>query len=298
VRNTIAGILNLNKPSGMTSRGAVDLVARLVRPAKAGHAGTLDPLASGVLVVCIGKATRLIEFVQQMPKRYRAAFLLGCSSPTEDIEGEVTELADPPIPTRDQVESACAGFSGIIEQRPPTFSAIKVGGQRAYDLARSGKEVALKSRPVTVYELFVRDFVYPRLELDIQCSAGTYVRSLGRDLAESLGTAAVMSELVRTEIGPFRLEQAVDPRQFPPSQLEKALQPPEAALPNLLRLVLDEHEIDLLAHGRSVHPPDSAGPLPIGSLVVALNQQQNMIGVLTYQLDGTLTPNINFIGKG
>jgi tRNA pseudouridine55 synthase len=292
------GILNLNKPSGMTSRRAVDLVARLVRPAKAGHAGTLDPLASGVLVVCIGKATRLIEFIQQMPKRYRATFLLGGSSPTEDVESEITELADPSIPTRDQIERACAVFTGVIQQRPPAFSALKVGGRRAYDLARSGEEVVLQPRPVTIYELTVRDFAYPRLEFDIQCSAGTYVRSLGRDLAESMGTAAVMSELVRTEIGPFRLQQAIDPCQLTVSQLHNAVLPPEAALPNLPQLVLDEHEINCIAHGRFLTAPDAAQLLTLGSLAVAVDQHRKMVAVVKRQTDGAFVPYINFVGKG
>jgi len=149
------GILNLNKPAGVTSRRVVDDVQRLVRPAKVGHAGTLDPLATGVLVVCTGAATRLIEYVQQMPKSYTGTFLLGRQSPTEDVDGEVTELDSPPVPSWPEIEAAVRAFEGRIEQRPPAFSALKVGGRRAYDLARRGKSVELKSRPVTIHRISI-----------------------------------------------------------------------------------------------------------------------------------------------
>ena len=182
----------------MTSRRAVDLVERLARPAKAGHAGTLDPLATGVLVVCVGAATRLIEYVQRMPKRYRATFLLGRQSPTEDIEGEVTELPDAPIPTLDEIAAAAGRFVGRIAQRPPAFSALKVAGRRAYKLARAGQPPQLAPRPVEIFAAEIKSYQYPELVMEVECGSGTYIRSLGRDLAESLGTAAVMSALVRT----------------------------------------------------------------------------------------------------
>ncbi len=149
------GLLNLNKSSGMTSRRAVDIVQRLVRPAKAGHAGTLDPLASGVLVVCVGAATRLIEYVQQMPKHYTGTFLLGRHSPTEDIEGEVTLLDNPPVPSLDAILAAACTLTGTIQQRPPDFSALKVQGRRAYDLARRGETVDLQPRTIVVHSIAV-----------------------------------------------------------------------------------------------------------------------------------------------
>ena len=147
----VSGLLNVDKPAGITSRDAVDLVQRLARPAKVGHAGTLDPLATGVLVICVGSATRLIEYVQRMPKRYVGTFLLGRSSATEDVDGPITLLADPPIPATDQVEAAAEKFVGSLLQRPPVFSALKLAGRRAYDLARRGEAVELKPRPIEVY---------------------------------------------------------------------------------------------------------------------------------------------------
>src|SRR5215213_4779856 len=140
------GLLNVNKPPGVTSREAVDRVERLVRPAKAGHAGTLDPLATGVLVICVGQATRLIRFVQRMPKRYRATFLLGYSSESDDTEREVVAIPNAVVPTRSMIDFVLPQFLGEIQQRPPAYSAIKVAGRRAYKLARRGKEVELAAR--------------------------------------------------------------------------------------------------------------------------------------------------------
>jgi len=246
------GLLNINKPSGITSRDVVNHVQRIVRPAKAGHAGTLDPLASGVLVVCVGPATRLIDYVQQGAKRYRATFLLGRQSDTEDIEGEVTVLASAPAPTRDEIVRAAASFVGEIRQRPPAYSALKVGGRRAYDLARAGKEVELAERPVKVYSIDVLDYDYPSLSLDIRCGAGTYVRSLGRDLAASLGTAAVMSALVRTEVGSFRLEDACELEDIRGETLGDLLLPPRRAVADLPVVILTADEIHRLSHGMPV----------------------------------------------
>lgn len=248
----LVGLLNINKRPGLTSRRVVDQVARLVRPAKAGHAGTLDPLATGVLIVCIGQATRLIEYVQQMPKRYRATFLLGRSSPTEDIEGDVTMLANPTQPSLAEVQLAAGRFIGQIEQRPPAFSALKVAGRRAYALARAGQSVELQARKITIHELHVVRYEYPELEIDIACSSGTYVRSLGRDLAESLGTAAVMSALARTAIGPFVVEHAVSTDVLTPANLETHLIDPLLALSNMPRRVLADDELARLWQGRTI----------------------------------------------
>jgi tRNA pseudouridine55 synthase len=281
----------------MSSRQAVDLVKRLVRPAKVGHAGTLDPLASGVLVVCIGKATRLIEFVQQMPKRYQATFLLGRTSPTDDLEGEITELIDPPIPSRTQIERACEQSIGTIQQRPPAYSAIKVGGRRAYDLARGGKTVELAPRPVSIQGIEILSYEYPRLVINVRCGAGTYIRSLGRDLAQSIGTGAVMSELTRLAIGPFEIGKSIDPHGLTHSQFAAGLLPPQAALADLPEVVLGAPEVDLLAHGRLLNRSDQR--LAVAHpLFVALDENRRMVAVLKRRDDGALAPYINFVGKG
>ncbi|MGW8256179.1 MAG: tRNA pseudouridine(55) synthase TruB [Thermoguttaceae bacterium] len=249
---TLSGILNIDKPSGITSRRAVDMVKRLVRPAKVGHAGTLDPLASGVLIVCIGAATRLIEYVQRMPKSYTGTFLLGRHSATEDVEGEVIELADPPIPSREQIEQAAKSITGNVLQRPPAFSALKVKGQRAYHLARKGKTVELQARPITIHRISVQFYDYPQLTLEVDCGSGTYIRSLGRDLAALLGTSAVMSALKRTAIGRFRLCEARQPADLTSENLAANMLPMLCAVEHMPRVELSTAQIEHIRHGRPI----------------------------------------------
>jgi tRNA pseudouridine55 synthase len=285
------GLVNIHKPTGVTSRDAVNVVARLARPAKCGHAGTLDPLAEGVLVVCVGPATRLIEYVQRMPKRYRGEFLLGRASPTEDVEGPVTELADPPVPAREQLEAAARRLVGTIEQRPPQYSALKVGGRRAYDEARRGETIELAPRPVTVYELAVAEFDYPRVVLDVCCGGGTYVRSLGRDLAESVGTAAVMSALVRTAIGPFTLDDAIRLAEVNVETLSGALSSPLVALGEMPRRVLDEAELAEVAAGRFIAARHDDQAEPLGDEVAAVDASGDLRAILVRRGDGRWGPN-------
>ena len=284
------GLLNANKPSGMTSRDVVNRIQRLVRPLKAGHAGTLDPLASGVLVVCVGAATRLMEYVQRMPKRYRATFLLGRESPTEDIDGPVTELAEPPIPTLDQLGAAALALTGEIQQRPPAFSALKVAGRRAYDLARAGKPVDLQPRPVTVYRLDVEAYHYPDLQLAVECGSGTYVRSLGRDLAASLGTAAVMSQLTRTAIGSFTVEEAAPLDALDPDHWTDHLLPPLRAVEMLPRVALTDAEIVRVRSGQAIamQPPreDAKG-------VAAVSAVGQLVAILVARGSGLWGPACN-----
>ena len=195
---TLFGLLNIDKPRGLTSRDAVNRVERLVRPAKAGHAGTLDPLATGVLVICVGQATRLIQYVQQMRKQYRATFLLGCTSESDDTERELVAIPNAIVPTLEQIDAALPQFMGDIQQRPPAHSAIKIGGKRAYKLARKGADFELAERTVTIHQINLLRYEYPELELDVECGSGTYIRSLGRDLGAASGIGGVMSALERT----------------------------------------------------------------------------------------------------
>lgn len=174
------GVLIVDKPAGVTSRDVVDRIERLVRPAKAGHAGTLDPLATGVLVICVGQATRLIRFVQQMRKQYQATFLLGRQSETDDIEKDVIAIPDAVEPTRALLDHVLPRFVGEIQQRPPAHSAIKIAGRRAYKLARKGADFELAARTVTIHQIDVRRYEYPELELAIECGSGTYIRARPR----------------------------------------------------------------------------------------------------------------------
>jgi tRNA pseudouridine55 synthase len=243
-------VLNLNKPSGMTSRDAVDLVAKRLRRVKVGHAGTLDPLASGVLVVCVGAATRLIEYVQRLPKTYRTVVRLGARSDTLDADGQVVESADPPIPAEDEIRKALATQVGTIEQVPPQYSALKVGGRRAYDLARAGQEVELAARPVTIERVELVGYAWPRLELEVDCGAGTYIRSIARDVGEALGCGGLVEVLVRTRIGPFTLADAIDPTAVAPDAWLTTLRPAVEAVAGLPRLDLSADEVARVVRGQ------------------------------------------------
>lgn len=285
------GLLNLNKPVGLTSRQAVNQLQRLSRGTKFGHAGTLDPLASGVLVVCAGAATRLIQYVQQMPKHYTGTFLLGRRSPTEDVDGDVRELDDPPVPSLDQIVLAARRLTGRIEQRPPAYSALKVEGRRAHALARKGHEVELKPRPVTVYRLEVVAYDYPEFRLEIECGSGTYVRSLGRDLAESLGTAAVMSGLVRTGIGSFDINESVELSELSRGGWTGYLLPPLRAVELLPRVELNAQEIAEVRAGRAI--PGSDRSSGTGDMA-ALDAAGRLVAILVARGPGLLGPSLNF----
>jgi tRNA pseudouridine55 synthase len=284
------GLLNLNKPVGRSSRAAVDHVARLVRPDRAGHAGTLDPLASGVLVMCVGQATRLIGYVQQMPKRYTGTFLLGRHSPTEDVEGEVTVEPDAPRPTAAEISRAAAGLTGEILQRPPAYSAIKVAGRRSYDLARAGKPVELKPRPVTVHGIEIVAYEYPQLVLDIECGSGTYVRSLGRDLAAAVGTSAVMSALIRTAVGGFRLAEACDLGELTRENIDQKLLPALSAVESLPRVSLDEVQLKRIGHGLSIELPQQGASAELA----AIASSGQLAAILQRRVDGSFGPRHNF----
>jgi len=278
---TPCGFLNIDKPSGLTSRDVVNRVQRLSRRLKAGHAGTLDPLASGVLVVGVGAATRLVRYVQAMRKQYRATFLLGRESPTEDVEGPVTPWPDPPVPSLDQLRAAAASLVGEIRQRPPLYSALKVQGRRAYDLARAGEAFDLQPRTVTIYQMEIQRYEYPELDLWVECSSGTYVRSLGRDLAASLGTAAVMARLTRIAVGSFRLEDATPLDRLDPTRWPDFLTPPLRAVEDLPRLPLTREEVRRLQFGQAIarEVPGLAGEVagigPDGQLAAILSPRGN-----------------------
>jgi tRNA pseudouridine55 synthase len=270
------GILNIDKPAGMTSRDVVNGVQRLVRPHKVGHAGTLDPLATGVLVVCLGKATRLIEYVQQQRKQYVGAFEFGLTSDTEDVEGEVQRAAGAAEPSIDEIQLALPRFLGEISQRPPAYSALKVGGKRAYALARRGETVNLAPRQITIHRLTLVEYRYPRLVLDIVCGSGTYVRSLGRDIAESLNSCAVMTSLRRTAVGRFRSEQSVPFSELNAESIDAHIISPLMALEQLRRITLSAAEQNELVHGRRI----ANQGLPPGSQAAGITHDGHLIAIL------------------
>lgn len=271
-RGELSGLLVLDKPGGMTSRDAINRVQRtLPRRTKIGHTGTLDPLATGVLVVCIGQATRLAEYVQAMGKTYRSTFLLGVTSDTDDADGTITPRPDTRPAALTDIEAALSRFVGDIDQVPPAYSAMLTGGQRAYDLARSGGEVELKARRVTVYGIDVLRYEWPHLEIEVRCGKGTYIRSLARDLGEALGCGGLVAVLRRTRVGPFAVEQAV-PLDADLTTITEKLRPMPEALSELPHVSLGSSEVARLRHGQSVAVIASPGE-------VALLQGETLIGV-------------------
>jgi tRNA pseudouridine55 synthase len=252
------GLLVLDKPGGLTSRAVVDQVQRwFPRGTRVGHTGTLDPLATGVLVVCVGVATRLTEYVQDMDKVYGASLLLGARSDTDDADGTVTPAAVDQPPDRDAVLRSVQEFIGKIDQLPPAYSAARVSGRRAYDLARRGAEVALRPRRVRIYGIDVLAYDYPRLELEVRCGKGTYIRSLARDLGERLGCGALVRTLRRTRVGPFTAADALSVDTDPATARSRLL-PPAAAVAQLPRVTLAGDAAARLRQGQAVPIGDAA----------------------------------------
>lgn len=229
----VHGLLNLCKPAGMTSRDVVDAVCRAADTGRVGHAGTLDPLATGVLVLCVGWTTRLISCIQEQRKTYRAEFLLGKRSDTDDVTGQVQEVAFPTVPARSDMEAALAQFVGTIEQVPPQYSAVRVGGRRAHQQARRGNRVEIPARRVEVYRIDLLAYEFPRLSVEIECGSGMYVRSIGRDIGELLGCGAVMCNLVRSRIGEFDIDSALELGRLCSETLRMHLLPPTMAVSHL-----------------------------------------------------------------
>ncbi|WP_261344279.1 tRNA pseudouridine(55) synthase TruB [Stieleria varia] len=251
---SLFGFLNCNKPKGMTSRDLVNIVQGQLRGrrCKVGHCGTLDPLAEGVLVVGLGPAVRLVPMVQDQAKHYRGTFQLGAQSPTGDLEFEPTLYPDLPQPTADQLRAAATGLTGLITQVPPAYSAVRVDGRRAYDRVRSGQSVEMPSRTVRIDQLDVLDYEFPIMELDVVCGSGTYMRSLGMDLAQAVGSTAVMTSLTRVGVGPFRLEDSISVEQIRRGPLEDLLMPPALAVVNLPQFSVGPEDDERLGNGQTV----------------------------------------------
>ena len=288
------GILNLDKPTGITSRDVVNRVQRAIRPEKCGHAGTLDPLATGVLIVGIGRATRLISYVQQLRKTYVGTFLLGYASDTDDTDGQVECRSDAPLVDREQIEAILPQLEGTVMQAPPAYSAVKIAGQRAYARARAGESVAPAPRPVAIYALRLMEFAYPKFQLHVTCGSGTYIRAIGRDLAARLGTTAVMSGLQRTAIGPFQREDALSAENLSRDGIEAALHPPLAALVGMPTVTLDHREVAEVRSGRILFPGAAwpTGPGPTDEMV-GLNERGELQAILRRR-GGGWGPKLNF----
>ena len=251
----VDGWVNLDKPVGMTSTQAIGKIRRLLGAQKAGHAGTLDPLASGVLPIALGEATKTIPYMQDALKTYGFTVTWGEQRSTDDREGEVIASSDV-RPARVDIEAALPAFIGDIEQVPPQFSAIKVDGQRAYDLARDGETLDLKARPVFIESLDLIDAEGDSASFVMLCGKGTYVRSLARDLALKLGTFGYVSALERRAVGGFSIENAISleklERMDHSAARNEALQPVQAVLDDIPALSLKQDEIVSLKNGQAL----------------------------------------------
>jgi tRNA pseudouridine55 synthase len=236
-------------------------VRRLAGQKRVGHAGTLDPAAEGVLPVLLGRATRLADFVGEGRKEYRGVVALGSATATDDAEGDVVATAPVPAVSRDELEAVLSGFRGEIQQVPPAYSAVKVAGKRSYAVARAGGSVELAARTVTIYRLDVTHQGGSSLSLVVECSRGTYIRSLARDIARALGTVGHLRSLVRTRVGGFRIEDALTLEQIEERGVSAALLPPEAGIPDAPRVDGGEQLLKALGYGQTV--PWEGEPAPL-----------------------------------
>lgn len=248
------GFLNIDKSGGMTSHDVVGRVRRLAGQKRVGHGGTLDPAATGVLPVALGDATRLLEFLVEGRKRYRALIKLGVVTTTDDAEGAV--VAEQPVPAIAEAEllATLATFVGAIQQIPPMYSAIQVGGRRLYDLAREGTTIELAPRTVEIDQLTLLGWESPLLSLDVTCGKGTYIRALARDLGAAIGCGAHLQALRRTAVGALTSETGVslDALAADPALLAERLLPPEAAVAHLPRVELDDESARLVRNGMPI----------------------------------------------
>lgn len=257
IRNAISGILVVDKPVGLTSHDVVQIIRTGTGIRRAGHTGTLDPHASGVLVVLIGPAVRLSEYVSASDKRYQAIIRLGSSTDTYDGEGRFTQQTNQPVNvTEEQFETTLKSFIGEIEQTPPAYSAVKVNGRRSYDMARKGEEVELEPRKIQVYHLEILEWAPPEVVIDAHCSSGTYVRSLANDVGNALGCGAYLVGLRRTKSGRFSLRDAIPLRKlqeaFAAGNWYQYLIPAAEALADWEGLELNPDQVDEVRHGHRI----------------------------------------------
>ena len=305
----IDGILVVSKPAGPTSHDIVALVRRLTSVRRVGHGGTLDPFAMGVLPVFLGRATRMVEYHLADEKAYSASVVFGARSTTDDIDGEMTP-AETPTPDRAAVEAALASFRGQIEQVPPDHSAVHVGGKRAYEVARRGEKPELRSRQVTIHSLELTgwdtaDVTRPLAEIEVRCSAGTYIRSLARDVGERLGCGAYLGALTRTASGPFRMDAAhsLDTvrEELAAGRTERLLLSPDAGLEHSPMVQVPGKDREALARGQIIRvrgqvsgPADPAAVLDDAE-VVRVVDEAGRLAAMAHVKKGRLYPDKVFI---
>ena len=288
----ITGILLLDKPAGLTSNAVLQRVRRLYRADKAGHTGSLDPLATGLLPICLGEATKLSGYLLDADKRYVVRAAVGKATATGDAEGPVVRESDPAGLTRAALAALLPQFTGAIRQRPPMYSALKHQGQRLYELARQGQEVEREARPVHVASLELLDFGPGFFELDVRCSKGTYIRSLVEDLAAAAGQCAHVATLRRLEAGPFRAAGMVAPATLEQAAgqgleaLDALLLDPLAGLADWVRVTVTAPEAARLAQGQPIRLAAVPRPGP----VAVVDDRPALLGLAEVDAERVLRP--------
>ena len=286
IKNAISGVLVVDKPVGMTSHDVVQAIRNGTGLRRAGHTGTLDPRASGVLVILVGPAVRLSEYVSASDKRYQAIIRLGSTTDTFDSEGKFTRSDTPVNVTEAQFEEVLQTFVGEIEQTPPPYSAVKVQGRKAYEMARQGEEVDLAPRIIQVHHLEVLEWAPPEVVVDVHCSSGTYVRSLANDLGEKLGCGAYLVGLRRTKSGRFSLRDATPLRKlqeaFTAGNWYQYLIPAAEALGDWPAIELNPDEVEGVRHG---HRVKAEADTPVGKRVRGVSTQGELVALLECVID-------------
>jgi tRNA pseudouridine55 synthase len=285
------GILNVNKPAGMTSFGVVSVIKRCSRQKRVGHAGTLDPSATGVLPVCLGKATRVTEFLMELRKTYRAEIELGIATDTGDADGQVVKRGDTSEINIDTLSTVLGRFRGSVEQTPPMFSALKYHGRPLYELARAGITVERKTRKAEIFDLQLLSWESPVVKIEVTCSRGTYIRSLADDLGKSLNCGAHLVNLVRLRYGPFDIHDSVSLSQL--EELSKQddwshlVHPLDSVLLHWPAVILDAEAEQGFLHGRPL-PVDKIPDIsPVGEKARcrAYNLDGRFLGVLLFNFE-------------
>lgn len=254
------GALYIDKPEGPTSHDIVGAVRRLLDTKRVGHAGTLDPFASGLLIVAFGQATRLLPYTHGLPKTYEATFLLGAASTTDDKTGSIAKHPNAPIPSEEEVRTTLTNFTGEIMQTPPAYAAVKIAGRKLYEYARKGESVVAAPREVTIHKITLHTYDWPQITVTIECSTGTYIRALARDIGVALGSGGYVTDLRRTQIGIIKSEEAIKLEEATQESLIARIKPSEVLVSHMPSVTITSENVAQYRQGRAVpvkHVPEN-----------------------------------------
>lgn len=290
---TLEGVLPIHKPAGMTSHDVVARARRILHIRRIGHTGTLDPNVTGVLPLCIGRATRIVEYMQDLPKTYEAELIIGYATDTEDKSGTVTNRAEHVVVEEEQLQKVFQAFTGEIEQIPPMYSAVKIDGRRLYELAREGKEVERQARLVTIHSITMLSLRwngdYPHIRFRVTCSKGTYIRTLCKDIGKALGYPAVMGSLVRTETGGVPLARCITLEQTEQlaeaGRLESAMIPIDQAITHLPAIHVSHEMAEKAMNGLTIPITAEEAAELINDCYVRVYDHHMFVGIFLYQSD-------------